>query len=170
MNTEGMASLERVTHRSLIPSFARESSDTVINEIAPLLDAHWAEIAHYQDIPVAVDYDAYLRLESNNQLRIYTIRAGIELVGYALFTVRHSLHYQSSLQAHQDVLYLDPAYRRGSIGWRFITWCDTQLMLDGVQVVYQHQKLAHPALGKVLARIGYESVDQLWARRLDRGL
>lgn len=149
------------------PQFARESSDTVINEIAPLLENHWAEIAHYPDIPVGVDYDAYLRLEANGQLRIYTIRVGIELVGYALFTVRHSLHYQSSLQAHQDVLYLDPCYRRGRVGWKFIAWCDTQLKAEGVMVVYQHQKLAHPALGAILDRIGYEPVDMLWARRLD---
>jgi len=149
------------------PAFARESSDTVINEIAPLLEAHWAEIAHYPDILVHVDYDAYLRLEANGQLRIYTIRVGVELVGYALFTVRHSLHYRSSLQAHQDVLYLAPTYRRGRVGWKFIAWCDTQLKAEGVQVVYQHTKLAHPALGLILDRIGYERVDMLWARRLD---
>lgn len=152
------------------PQFARESSDTVINEIAPLLENHWAEIAHYPDIPVGVDYDAYLRIEAKGALRIYTIRVGIELVGYALFTVNHSLHYSSSLQARQDVLYLDPTYRRGRVGWKFIAWCDTQLKAEGVQVVHQHAKIAHPQLAVLLPRLGYEAVDVIWSRRLDRGL
>jgi hypothetical protein len=153
-----------------VPAFARESSDTVINEIAPLLEAHWAEIAHYPDIPVNVNYDAYFKFESLNALRIYTVRVGLALVGYAIFQVRPNLHYQSSLQAQQDVLYLCPEHRNGRLGWRFIAWCDAQLQAEGVQVVYQHQKVAHPALGRILHRLGYEAVDTLWAKRLDRGV
>jgi hypothetical protein len=151
----------------LIPQFNRESSDTVINEIAPLLEAHWAEIAHYPDIPVNCNYDAYLKLEAAGILRIYTVRAHLALIGYAIFLVSPNLHYGGSLQAKQDVLYLAPAYRRGRMGWRFIVWCDEQLRAEGVQVVVQHQKIAHPALGRILERIGYQAVDTLWMRRLD---
>jgi hypothetical protein len=152
-----------------VPQFSRETSATVIDEIKPLLDAHYAEIAHYQDIPVNVAYEKYLAVEALGRLRIYTVRSRGELVGYAIFTLAPSLHYSGSLQAMQDVLYLHPWYRKGRVGMRFIEWCDSQLRVDGAQVVYQHQKIAHPALGKLLARIGYEAIDTIWARRLDRG-
>lgn len=153
----------------LKPQFARESSGDVMGEIAPLLEDHWAEIAHYPDIPVAVNYEAYLKIEARGSLRIFTVRAP-QLVGYAIFTVNHSLHYSSSLQARQDVLYLDPCYRKGRVGLAFIRWCDTQLQAEGVQVVFHHQKLIHAALGAVLDHLGYEPVDMIWQKRLDHGL
>jgi hypothetical protein len=149
------------------PVFAREDSTTVIEEIKPLLTEHYLEIAHYKDIELQVDYEGYLRLEKAGILRIFTTRLDGLLVGYAIFKVAYSTRYGKSLQAGQDVLYLAPDYRRGRWGIRFINWCDLQLKMEGVQVIYQHQKLAHPALGVVLQRLGYTPVDTLWAKRLD---
>lgn len=151
-----------------VPAFAREVSDTVINEIAPLLEAHYREIAHYQDIPLNVDYDRYLRAEAAGNLRIYTVRVSLALIGYAIFAVGPSGRYMGSLQAHQDVLYLDQAYRRGRIGMTFIEWCDGQLRNEGVQVVFQHVKDRHN-FGPLLERLGYTLMDHIYARRLDRG-
>lgn len=152
-----------------LPRFAREGGLFVIDEIKPLLEAHWLEIAHYQDIPVKCDYGSYLKLEANGLLRIYTVRNS-NLIGYAIFVVAKSLHYNDSLQARQDVLYLAPEFRRGRIGIRFIDWCDEQLKAEGVQVVYHHVKDAAPALGILLARRGYTLVDHIYAKRLDRGV
>ena len=166
MNTEGMALLEAEVRKHVSPSFARETSEEVIQEIAPLFEAHYREIAHYQDIPLSVDYAAYLRLEARGCLRIYTIRVGILLVGYAIFAVARSMHYSTSLQARQDILYLDPEYRHGRLGMRFIAWCDEQLRAEGVQVVFQHIKAAHN-FGPMLERLGYELIDHMYGRRLD---
>lgn len=149
-----------------VPQFSRESSATVIDEIKSLLEAHYAEIAHYSDIPIGCDYDSYLTMEANGKLRIYTIRLDGALVGYAIFKVATSLHYRTSLQAQQDVLYLDPTYRKGRIGMRFIQFCDGQLQAEGVQVVYQHVKAKHN-FGPMLERLGYELIDHLYGRRLD---
>lgn len=149
-----------------IPQFAHESSETVIEEILPLLHEHYAEIAHYQDIPIAIDIEAYLKAERQGILRIYTVRHGGELIGYALFAVKPSIKYSGSLQAQQDVLYLSPAFRKGRVGMRFIQWCDTQLKAEGVQVCYQHVKAAHN-FGPMLERMGYELIDHIYGRRLD---
>lgn len=149
-----------------LPVFGRESSDEVIREIIPLFEAHYAEIAHFKDIPLNIDYDAYFRIEARGSLRIYTIRDGLRLAGYAIFTVNHSLHYSGSLQARQDILYLDPLYRQGALGYRFIAWCDGQLKAEGVDVVHHHQKVKHPVLGRILERQGYAAVDVIWSKRL----
>lgn len=147
-------------------SFCRERIADVIGEIKPLLQAHWEEIAHYPDIPLKPDYDRYMAAEYKGQLRIFTARKGHTLIGYAIYAVAHGMHYSNCLVAVQDVLYLDPAYRRGRVGWRLIEHADNVLQAEGVGVVVQHQKIAHPALGQLLERMGYEQQDIIWTRRL----
>jgi hypothetical protein len=149
-------------------TFQRETLSQMWDEALPLLQAHYQEIAHYQDIPFEPDLESYHVREVAGALRIFTVRTDwqYDLVGYAVFFVGLNSHYHSSLQALQDVLYVDPAHR-GTTGLRLIRYCDEQLQAEGVQVTYQHQKLAHPALGIVLKRLGYEPVEQTWATRLD---
>ncbi len=147
--------------------FARESVDDVLHEILILAKAHYAEIAHYQDIPLDISVDRFRTAEDNGQLRIYTARAPF-LVGYGVFAVGTSPKYSGSLQAIESDLFLAPAYRLGRVGSKFIAWCDEQLKAEGVQVVYRHVK-AKPELnfGPLLARMGYEHIDNIWGRRLD---
>ena len=52
-------------------------------------------------------------------------------------------------------------------GERFIRYCDEQLRAQGVQAVYHHVK-AKQSFGPTLTRQGYELVDLIYAKRLDR--
>jgi hypothetical protein len=135
-------------------------------EAMPLLHAHWREIAHYPDILLDVDVDGYMRCDEMGMVRCFTAREDGALVGYALFFVRPNLHYQASVQAVQDVLYLAPR-ARGGAGRRFIAWCDEQLAKQAIQVVYHHTKAVHN-FGPMLERMGYELVDLIYAKRLDK--
>jgi hypothetical protein len=149
-------------------TFQREELATPFwDEVYPLLRAHWAEVAHYQDIPLDPNIEAYYELQATNRIRVFTLRRGDrrELVGYALFFLSHNLHYRTTLQAQQDVVYVDPS-ERGTTGYRFIKDCDEALRAEGIKVVYHHVKAAHN-FGPMLERIGYELVDLLYARRLD---
>ncbi len=146
----------------------REKASEVFDEIKPLLRDHFQEIAHYPDIPLNPAYSQYFAAELHGQLRIFTARVQGKLVGYAIYFVRPSLHYQDSLQAQQDVLYLAPEYRRGKIGTELIEYADYELRCEGVQVVIQHVKAKKELnFGPLLKRIGYELMDELWTRRLD---
>lgn len=133
----------------------------------PLLRRHWAEIAHYQDIPYAPRWDAYENLERLGMLRIYTARLDGQLVGYCVFVVMHNIHYGSSLEASEDVLFLVPEQRNGRIGIRLIKFADELLRSEGVQLVKRHVKFAHDH-GPILERMGYEPIDQIYGRRLDK--
>lgn len=146
--------------------FAFESIATVIDEIGPLLLAHWEEIAQYPDIPLNVDFDHYKRAEAYGQLRIFTARRERELAGYAIYLLAPAPHYSKSLQAKQDVIYLKPEYRKGGVGWKLIKFADEYLKLDQVQVVYQHVKPSHD-FGPLLERIGYARSEMIYSRRLD---
>ena len=148
-------------------SFAQERAQDCFTEAKPLLEAHWAEIAPYPDIPFDPDLDAYVWTEDQGMLRAYTIRGYGALKGYAVFFVRADIHYKSCLHATADIVYLDPALRGSMLGFRFLQWCDEQLARDGVQLVSHRVKVAHN-WGHVLQRFGYEHVDETWCRRLDR--
>lgn len=131
----------------------------------PLLQLHWKEIAHYTDIPLDPDVNQYKMLSSLGMIRIFTARCEGHLSGYAVFFVRPNAHYKTSLQAVQDILFLDKPMRGGN-GYKFIQWCDEQLKKEEIQVVYHHVKQAHN-FGPMLERMGYELVDLIYARRLD---
>lgn len=151
-------------------TFARERARELKAEIMPLLDEHWREIATYADIPLDPDFDSYNKADDLGILRCFTARSSADgdltapLVGYCVFMVGN-LHYKSSKIATQDVLFLLPAHRRGSTGVRLISYCEMQLKDEGIQVIYQHQKLTHPALGIILGRSGYQKIETLWAKR-----
>lgn len=145
----------------------REAFADVIAEARPLLVEHWLEIAHYQDIPLAVNEPGYSRIDAAGLLRIYTARRGKVLVGYACFLVDSNSHYMTSKQAKQDVLYVERSSRGAFVGIRLLKFADAALKAEGVQVVYHHVKLSHPALGVLLKHQGYEPIETIYGRRLD---
>ena len=146
-------------------SFACEAlTPELLAEMLPLLEAHWREVGHFQDIPLEVDEEAYLNAEASGTLRCFTARVGLgALVGYAVFFVRGNPHYKSSRQAVQDVLFLHKSARGN--GAQFVAWCDHRLVEEGTEVVYHHVKAAHD-FGVMLERQGYELVDKVYAKRL----
>lgn len=151
--------------------FANEPiNPAFVEEIKPLISAHWQEIAHFKDIPLDPDFDLYQKIYDSGTLRAFTVRTEEgTLIGYALFFVKVNLHYKSSNQAVQDILFIHPEHR--GMGRKFIAWCDEQLQAEGVQAVYHHMKAAH-SFGPMLETIGkkegnpYEIQDLIYVRRL----
>mgnify|MGYP001597203520 CR=1 FL=1 len=157
------------------PTFQRERAVGLWDEIIPLLQAHKEEIAHYPDISLDPDVALYNEVERQGVLRCYTVRLDGELVGYAVFFIRAGLHYRGSLQAVQDVLFLWPNCRCSSIGYRLIQFAEAELKAEGVQVVFHHIKakgclvsFVFRGLARLLSLLGYELVDLIFAKRLDR--
>jgi GNAT superfamily N-acetyltransferase len=142
----------------------RENIVDALPELQPLLQLHWREIAHYQDILLNPDYDFY---RNSPVLRCFTTRDDGRLTGYVIFGVSRNRHYMDSVQAVQDILFVHPA-DRGGVGRRLIRASEAELKAEGVQVVYHHQKIAHPALGELLRTEGYEPIEVVWAKRLDK--
>jgi hypothetical protein len=147
--------------------FGREIfTPQLLSEMLPLLVSHWSEVAHFTDIPLNIDLNFYRNCEEQGILRLYTFRRNNELLGYAVFFVKRNPHYQTSIQANQDVLFLSTK-ARGPLSLKFIRFCDNELRAEGVQAVYHHVKVAHN-FGLILQRMGYELTDLIYARRLDK--
>lgn len=143
--------------------FKKESFKDTFEEALPLVCRHYEEIAHFKDIPLEPDTTLYQQLEDSGLTRVFTVRKNNALIGYSLFFVRPNPHYKSSLQAVQDVIFIDKEHR--GIGRKFISWCDEQLRSESVQVVYHHVKTQHN-FGPVLERNGYELIDLIYGKRL----
>ncbi len=141
-------------------------SEGLLDELFPLLEAHYKEIAHYKDIPLSPDLALYEIAYKTGMLRIYTARRGKSIVGYSVFFVRPHGHYKTSLQAVQDILFLSPSERGKMLGARLIRFSDERLKEIGVQAVYHHVKESHN-FGPLLERLGYQQVERIYTRRLD---
>ena len=150
-----------------VPHFAREDLASVrAAGIESLLVQHWQEIAFYPDIALDVAWSDYEATEALGMLRLYTARLAGKLIGYACFRVCRNSHYQASLQAVQDVLFLAPEHRGWRIGTELINYADTMLASEGVQVVTHHSKVRLP-IDKVLQHQRYELIETVWGKRLD---
>lgn len=134
----------------------------------PVFERHYKEISAFQDIPLKPDFEKYMLMEKNGMLRCFVVRDNkdsMKLCGYALFFVHKNIHYSSSLQAIQDLLYLDKSLRGKGVGRAFIDWCDGELLHDGVELTYHHVKTKFN-FGPMLEQIGYRHVENIYVRDL----
>jgi GNAT superfamily N-acetyltransferase len=158
-------------------AFAVEKlSDSLWDELQPLLEAHWHEVAHYEDIPLEPHKDLYRFMDEKGTIRIYTARTQApspdrgRLIGYLAVFVAPCLHYASKIMATQDVLFVDVTHRGSRTGVDLIRFSHERLREEGVSIISQHVKHRSdinigPMLGRLL---GYEHVDDIWAFRLDK--
>lgn len=146
-------------------TFKKERLQDIWDEILPILREHYLEIAHYKDIRFEPNVAEYFRLEDIGIIKVFTAREKEELIGYNIFFVRHNLHYKSSLQALNDVIYIKKEKR--GFGKIFIKWCDHELKKLGVQAVYHHVKSEHN-WGKILEIMDYKLIDLIYGKRLDK--
>jgi hypothetical protein len=122
--------------------FEEENVYDVREEIAPMLDKHYEEVAMYKDkIKLAVDWDKYETMEDQDSLRVYTLRNDEEkLVGYNVFFVHIHPHYMNDKYAVNDIVYIDPTYRHTENTIEFFNWCERMLEHEGVSVMTYHMK------------------------------
>lgn len=145
--------------------FALENAADVIDEIGPLIQEHYDEIARFKDIPLKPDFSSYKAMDAAGRLRVFTVRTPEhQLIGYGVFFIVPNPHYMSSIQANQDIIFIQKNHR--GQGREFIAWCNEQLKSEGVQAVYHHVKAKHN-FGPMLERMGFELVDLIYVKRLD---
>lgn len=140
-----------------------------------LLFSHWQEVEqHQEEMPLSVDWPKYLMLERVGIYRAIVARHKGRLVGYAAYFVQPPLHHAQSTWAVNDVLFLDPHYRRGSTGTRLIAFAEETMRELGAKLITQEdRKLANSTsekgratLGDLLLRKGYTLAGKVYAKLL----
>src|SRR5208337_3756665 len=135
---------------------AEHYSAALFDEFKPLVEHHWREIANYQArIPLDPSRQVYEKAALAGNLLILTARWGDELVGYAVFFLMHHPHYASSLFAQNDVIYVAPVHRRGSVRVRLIRLSEKYLRALSVKRISWHAKLTND-FQTLLERLDYQ--------------
>ena len=148
----------------------------VIDEIIPMFHAHYLEIATDQEIkPLDPDLDRYQELEDLEMLRIFTARerpAPVEgqdyydgkpatLIGYFNSFVMTHIHYQQTMVALNDIMYVTPAHRGGTVGYRLIKLAKADLKNLGADILIIHMKCAYP-FRPLLTKLGFHLTEENW--------
>ncbi len=150
-------------------TFQRERAHELLTEARPLFEQHYLEVAHYQDIPLDINEDLYRETEESGALRVFTARDCGELIGYGVYVVKRNPRYWGSVQAVQDLLFVDKSRRGALVGKRLNEFSYQRLKAEGVQVVYQHCKAKdEKTVGRFLEVTGHELIDLIYGIRLDR--
>lgn len=143
-----------------------------------LLALHWEEVEfEHEKVPLSVNWRAYADLEAKGILRLLLAWRGDRLVGYSAWFVQPPLHHSLTLWAVNDVLYLDPAERKGRAGIALIRRGEQLLKQLGVRVISYNvkpvrqrtdlgYKRGRDSVGHLLQRLGYSKVEEAYARYL----
>jgi GNAT superfamily N-acetyltransferase len=150
--------------------YSRERLEDILPDMDCLAELHHSELQSIPGLLLNPDLEKYYDLEAADILRIYTVRdmSSLELFGYALFFVTPHLHYSNNIVAVQDVIYLHPNERKKGWGKQLIEYADTMLKRERVEIV-MHACKTHQSFGGLLESLGYQKIDEIYARRLSDG-
>lgn len=152
----------------------------ICDEIMPLLQMHYDELSHpeFKDIQVLKPrFDKYIEAGNKRMAVLFTIREVSDddvpvegkwkgpLKGYWVFFINDTLHYEGTVQAAGDVLFVVPEYR-GIVAWKFAKECIEHLKNGGVQIIHAYCKQAHD-LTRFYEGLGMKQIDLHFSMRLN---
>ena len=150
----------------------RETYDQIINDILPLLEQHWKEVANYQDeIKLEPNLEKYQKAEQAGGLVILAARENGTLIGYSVFFTFKHPHYDSCLVASNDILFVVAAKRNTGAGLKLIRKSESILTKLGVRRITWHCKPKND-FRALLERMGYEVEETILGKLLgdDHGI
>ena len=147
-------------------AYRRETIAAIKDEILPLLEQHWREIALDQDtVKLDPDWATYEMLEQAGVSFVVTARHQGELVGYASYLLVRNLHYKNLRVAEHDLFWLDPAFRKGRAGIELFKKAEELLRDEGVDRIFHNVKIQND-VGKVFEYLGYTPIERVYVKTL----
>jgi len=145
-------------------TYQQEFLDTFIKDCKTLLEDHWKEVALNKDkIKLNPDFDRYYKLQEQGSLDIFTARDNGVLVGYFVVFVDTNLHYKDHLFAKNDLVYIDPNYRKGFTAVRLIKFAEKSLKEDGVSVLVVNTK-NHKPFHKLMRYLKFSDTETIYTK------
>lgn len=166
-------------------SYQVETYAQVIEEIWPMLEAHYLEIATDKAVkPFIPDLEKYQAMEEAGMLRIFTARHKPDqlvedyplhplsaaerngrLIGYFVSFVMKHMHYSETTMAINDIMYIEPSYRGGTTGYRLVKLASEDLKNLGADILIIHMKCDYP-FRSLLTKLGFHLTEENWERVL----
>jgi GNAT superfamily N-acetyltransferase len=146
--------------------FAVESFIAVYPEAKELLVMHWDEIAPYRELlTINPDLQMYKTLEDAGKLCVVTARQMGELIGYVVMMIHAHHHYSHVIVATEDIHFLHPAFRKGSLGLRLIAAAEKEMVRRGARLMMLRTKVSHDH-GLLFTRLGYVAQDIVYTKKI----
>ena len=146
--------------------YAQEILNDVKAEALPLLLSHYEEIALNKDIiDFNPDWDLYQKYEDLGILKIFTARDEDRLVGYFVVIATPHLHYKDHIFAYNDIIYVNPQYRKGFTAWRLIKYAEKEMKDQGATIMIVNSK-RHKPFDILLERLGFSHIESIFSKRL----
>jgi GNAT superfamily N-acetyltransferase len=131
-------------------------TDEIIEEIKPLIEEHWEEIAENKDIiKLNPDFEWYKENGAAGILHLVTARTNGDLQGYFLSCLAPNPHYKDHIFAQNDILFVRKDYRGTNLPVRMFLYAEEKLKEEGVSVLSLHMKVEHPFVG-FAEKLGYK--------------
>lgn len=147
-------------------AFAVENFSDVYEEAFELLQIHYEEIAPYKHIfKLNPDLGYYRALAQSGNLCIVTARNSSVLIGYIVMLIKQHIHYKDTLVATDDIHFIHPAYRKGSLGSRLMLAAEKEMLKRHVKIMFLRTKAASNH-GVLFERLGYSPIDIVYGKEL----
>lgn len=130
-----------------------------LDEIRPLLPAHHEALGLFKPwMPLDPQYEAYLRRELTGELVYVTLRVDGKLAGYWISMVAPGFHYQSTLTATMDILWIQPEWRNRGASKLLHDTMEGELRRRGVKLWWAGSK-SHASIAPWLESLGFEEAE-----------
>lgn len=135
-------------------------SDEGLDLCWPFFEAHWKEVAMYTDkIKLNINREAY------RDAHFVVAFDKDRVIGYFVSFIQYHPHYQDTLWALNDVMYLSDSYRGRGIADDMMKFAEDCYRDIGVRVSIVSMKV-YAAFDKLLLRQNYEPVERLYQKYL----
>lgn len=158
----------------MITAHVERLQDT-LDELKPLFDPHWQELALNQDkVPLDPQYEIYLHRESLGGVLLVVLREAGKVVGYFIGFVSPGLHYRTCLTLQMDIFWLHPDYRDGDsltsleahmLAMQLFEAVRDEAKRRGVQRAFYGSKL-HKDASRVFEELGMIEVERYYSQWL----
>lgn len=156
------------------------------DNLARITQEHWQAIALDRgEVPLVVDWEAYLAAERAGSWRAFTARRGTQLIGYIAFNYQLPVRYRTTLYVQEDTIWIVPdvgPLARALIWrglWRAalaalprpckvqgkvrLSASDARLMRNTMGKRMGAQRLLFLGVGKILRSLGLEPVEVVFS-------
>jgi len=139
-------------------------NEALVTELSDLLEMHWEEIAMYKDkIEFKPDFEAYYAMEEMGALQAIIVRKDGEIVGYYISFIFTHPHYKDNKFAQNDILFIHPDYRGGTVAYRMFKYAEKELKNIGCSVNLIHMKTQFP-FERLCEKLGMDKQEIIYSK------